>query len=104
MRGVRWLWGAFLGDRLVGVVEMYYNGGVCVLDSVATHREYRRLGVCSSLTYFASRYALGELGCERLTLEADEEYHAAKIYESIGFRPTEKLYRLEWCDRSKAQG
>lgn len=93
--------GAFQGDKLTAVVEMYYNDTLCLLDSVATHRDHRRQGICSSLTHYASQYALTQLNCQTLTLEADEEYHAAKIYESIGFRPTEKLYRLEWYDKSK---
>lgn len=93
--------GAFLGDELTAVVEIYYNDTLCVLDSVATHRDHRGQGICSSLTYYASQYALRQLNCQTLTLEADEKYHAAKIYESIGFRPTEKLYRLEWYDKSK---
>ena len=80
---------------------MYYNDTLCVLDSVVTHRDYRRQGICSSLTYHASQYALTQLNCQTLTLEADEAYHAAKIYESIGFCPTEKLYRLEWYDKSR---
>ena len=93
--------GAFKGDKLTAVVEMYYNDTLCVFDSVATHRDHRRQGICSSLIHYASQYALTQLNCQTLTLEADEDYHAAKIYESIGFSPTEKLYRLEWYDKSK---
>ncbi len=93
--------GAFLDDKLTAVVEMYYSDRLCILGSVVTHRDYRRQGICSSLTYNACQYALTQLNCRLLTLEADEDYHAAKIYESIGFCPTEKIYRLEWYDKSK---
>lgn len=93
--------GAFQGNKLTAAVEMYFNDNLCILDSVVTHRDHRRQGICSSLVHYASQYALTRLNCQTLTLEADEEYHAAKIYESIGFRPTEKLYRLEWCDKTK---
>lgn len=93
--------GAFLSNKLTAVIEMYYNDTLCVFDSVVTHRENRRQGICSSLVHYASQYALSQLNCQTLILEADKEYHAAKIYESIGFRPTEKLYRLEWYDKSK---
>ncbi|MHC4553355.1 MAG: GNAT family N-acetyltransferase [Planctomycetota bacterium] len=92
--------GAFLDNKLTAVVEMYYNNTLCVLDSVATHRDYRRQKICSTLTYYASQYALTQLNCQTLALEADAEYHAAAIYESIGFQPTEKLYRLQWCSKS----
>ena len=93
--------GAFQGDKLTAVVEMYYNDALCILDSLVTHRDHRRQGICSSLVHYASQYALTQLNCQTLTLEADKEYHAAKIYESIGFRPTETLHRLEWYDKSK---
>jgi hypothetical protein len=30
---------------------------------------------------------------------ADEDYHAAKIYETVGFRPTERQVSLDWWDK-----
>jgi hypothetical protein len=38
------------------------------------------------------------MGIEELVMEADEDYHAAGIYESVGFRPTQKQVGLEWFD------
>ncbi len=38
--------GAFQGDKLTAVVEMYYNDNLCILDSVVTHRDHRRQGIC----------------------------------------------------------
>jgi hypothetical protein len=34
------------------------------------------------------------MGVETLVMVADESYHAAKIYESVGFAPQEKMYGL----------
>ena len=31
-----------------------------------------------------------------LVMEADEDYHAARIYEEVGFEPTQRLISLEW--------
>jgi len=36
-----------------------------------------------------------------LVMVADENYHAAKIYESIGFQPEEKQVGLDWWKKSK---
>ena len=34
---------------------------------------------------------------------ADENYHAAKIYESVGFTPSAKEYSAFWWDKGSAQ-
>jgi hypothetical protein len=39
---------------------------------------------------------------KKLVMVADEHYHAAKIYESVGFVPTEKQVGVNWYDRSRA--
>ena len=95
--------GAELGGKLVGDLGIYWDGDVGRFNSVGTHRDFRRQGVCSTLVYLASEYAFENRGIKKLVMEADEEYHAAKIYESIGFIPTEKLTMLEWYDKSKFQ-
>ena len=39
------------------------------------------------------------MGLIDLVMVADENYHAAKIYESVGFAPTAKEYSAFWRDR-----
>lgn len=61
---------------------------------VGTDPRFARRGVCSTLVHDASRWALTELGVDALVIAADAEYHAARVYESVGFRPTERLCAL----------
>lgn len=38
------------------------------------------------------------MGVDTLVMIADEHYHAARIYESVGFKPVEKIRGLTWWD------
>jgi ribosomal protein S18 acetylase RimI-like enzyme len=61
---------------------------------VGTDPRFARRGVCSTLVHEVARRALEEDGFTTLVMAADAEYHAAKVYESVGFRPTETLVAL----------
>jgi ribosomal protein S18 acetylase RimI-like enzyme len=82
-------WGAFVGDRLAGDLGLYVQGGLGRFQAVSTHPDFRRRGVCGRLVHDAARSALAD-GCEKLVMVADADYHAARIYESIGFAATER--------------
>lgn len=89
-------YGAYLDDRMVGDLGIYHNETVGRYQNVGTHPEYRRQGICGTLVYEAGKKALAEYGIQTLVMEADVDYHAAKIYESVGFKPTEINYALSW--------
>lgn len=91
--------GAFLDDQAVGNLGVFVNGGVGRFQSVGTHPEYRRRGICGTLVYEAARYAFEHLEAETLVMVADEDYHAAGIYESVGFGATEHQIGLDWWER-----
>lgn len=96
------LWfGATLDGRIVGSLGIFADGDVGRFQIVSTHPEFQRRGVCSTLVYKSAKYALKELGIKTLVMVAGEDYHAAKIYESIGFVPTEKQIGLCWWDKDK---
>ncbi len=86
--------GAFLGDRMVGDLGIFMDGPLGRFQNVCTHLEFRRRGVCGTLVHEAAEYAFARMGVKTLVMSADENYHAAGIYESVGFRPTEKLASL----------
>lgn len=90
---------ACLNGKRIADAGIFWDGDVGRFNRVVTHRDYRRLGACSTLVYQASVYALSRMGIKTLVMEADEDYHAARIYESVGFRPAEKLITLEWFTR-----
>jgi len=89
-------YGAFLNGKLVGDLGLFHGDGLGRFQNVTTHPGYRRLGVCQTLVYEAASYGLNHYPIETLVMEADPEYHAAKIYEKVGFQPTEKSYSLTW--------
>lgn len=84
-----WL-GAFVEGRLAADLGVFVAGGVGRFQAVETDPAYRRRGLCATLIHRASRLAFDELGAGVLVLVADPDYHAARVYESVGFRPTER--------------
>jgi hypothetical protein len=40
------------------------------------------------------------MGAQTLVIVADEDYHAAKIYESVGFAPTQRQIGIDWWERT----
>ncbi len=95
------LWfGAFLGKRLVADLGVFSAEGLGRFQQVGTHPDYRHRGICGALVYQASCYALEHLKINTLVMVADENYHAAKIYESVGYQPKEHQAGLIWWKKS----
>ncbi|MBT3322740.1 MAG: GNAT family N-acetyltransferase [Anaerolineae bacterium] len=97
------LWfGAFLGKKLVADLGVFATEDIGRFQNVGTHPNFRRLGICGALVYEASCYAFEYMKIKTLVMVADEHYHAAKIYESVGFQPKEHQAGLTWWDKSKS--
>ncbi len=88
-------WGAFLDGKMVSSLGLFLDNGVGRFQSVETHADYRRRGLCGTLVHTAAKHAFEILKARVLVMCADPEYHAARIYESIGFKPTEMQIALE---------
>ncbi len=93
-------YGAFLDGRLVGSLGLFFEDNIGRFQIVSTDPSYQRLGVCSTLVYEVSLAAL-QSRASQLVMVADESYHAAKIYESVGFIPSQKMVGLCWYDSNK---
>ena len=91
--------GAFLEGRLAGDLGLFVFEGVGRFQTVGTHPDFRRRGVCGTLVYVAARHAFERMGAETLVMVADLHYHAARIYEGVGFAPTERQMGLTWWER-----
>lgn len=78
-------WGCFDGDRLVGACGFADCGDVGRFQSVQTHPEHRRQGVCSSLVATVSSDGLRR-GLRRVLLAAEPDGPALGTYRRIGFR------------------
>lgn len=100
-RNIAKRFGAFLENKLVADLGIYWNNDFIRFNNISTHPAYRRKGVCSTLVYNVSKNLLDNDPDKKLVMQADEDYHAASIYESIGFSSKEKIILLEWKDYSK---
>lgn len=98
-QGLGHWFGAFLDGKLVGDLGIYREGSLGRFQSVETHPDFQRKGICGALVYKSAMFALNEMGLTELVMVADENYHAAKIYESVGFAPTAKEYSAFWWDK-----
>lgn len=88
--------GAFYKDVLIADLGIYFEGSLARYQNVVTHPDYRRMGACATLVYESGKYALKHWGIKTLCMVADPDYHAARIYESVGFAPKEFSYNLYW--------
>lgn len=79
------------GDVVAGSMGIVVTGGRGRYQAVDTAITHRRRGICSRLLIDAARHAVATYGATRLVIVADPEYHAAGIYESVGFRPVERV-------------
>jgi predicted GNAT family acetyltransferase len=87
--------GAFLDGRPVADLGVFIDGDVGRYQAVGTHPDYRRRGLCGTLVHHAAQHAFRTWGVKTLVMVANPEYHAARIYESVDFRPTERQVGLE---------
>ena len=87
-------YGAYINSKLVGDLGVFFENDKGRFQSVGTHPDYQRHGVCGTLVYEVSKQAL--LNASKLVIVADEEYHAARVYESVGFKMVEKNFQLSW--------
>ena len=74
---------------------MFTGHGVGRFQHVVTHPAYRRRGICGTLVYEIGSLALTRDDVDYLVMHADPDYHAARIYRSLGFQQTEFLYSLQ---------
>ena len=84
-------YGVFVGGKLASTLGLFFEGPIGRFQNVGTHPEFQRQGLCGSLVYQVSRDAFASGKAASLVMLADPDYHAARIYESVGFRPTEHL-------------
>ncbi|MFZ1996453.1 MAG: GNAT family N-acetyltransferase, partial [Solirubrobacteraceae bacterium] len=79
------------GESLAGSLGIVVTGGRARYQAVDTAIAHRRRGICSRLLVDAARHAVATYRATRLVIVADPGYHAAGIYESVGFRPVERV-------------
>jgi ribosomal protein S18 acetylase RimI-like enzyme len=79
-------WGAFTGGDLVASLGIFGTGdGLARFQSVKTHPDHERRGICGTLVHRASQDAFASLGAETLVMVADPSDTAIRVYRSVGF-------------------
>ena len=89
-------YGAFVGLQLVADLGLFHQEGAGRYQSVETHPDFRRQGIAGTLVYESARQAQAKYGILTLVIVAEGESSAARLYGSLGFKPTEKQVGLEW--------
>jgi ribosomal protein S18 acetylase RimI-like enzyme len=97
-------YGAFLENNLVGNLGIFHDGKIARYQSVGTHPDFRGQGICGTLVHAAGMIAMNEYDVRQLVMEADVNYHAARIYESVGFKRCEVNHALSWWNRKSVNG
>jgi ribosomal protein S18 acetylase RimI-like enzyme len=95
-------YGAFLDGTLVASLGIFHRNGVGRFQLVSTDPKFQRQGCCQTLVYISSQLALGSGQIENLVMCADPDYHAIKIYESVGFKRQQLEHGVYWWDKSRA--
>lgn len=82
-------YGAFVGNQLVGDLGIFVSDGLARFQSVGTHPDFRRQGICGTLVHEASKLAKVRFGITDFVIVAEAGSHAARIYERLGFEVKE---------------
>jgi len=88
-------YGAFVDHRLVADLGLFHDQGLARYQTVQTHPDFRRQGIAGTLVYSAGRQSMENYGLHTLVIVADQASNAARLYESLGFKITEKQVGLE---------
>ncbi len=92
VRAGQGLWyAAFERGRQVASLGIFWDGGAARFQTVITHPNHRRQGICGTLVHHVGSQTLSRHDVDALVMLADTEYHAARIYESVGFAATETI-------------
>lgn len=84
-----WL-GAWHDGRLAGGLGLFAAGELARFQSVETHPDLRRRGVCRALVAAACRAGFDELAARRLVIVAEDGGAAQRIYRATGFEVVQR--------------
>jgi ribosomal protein S18 acetylase RimI-like enzyme len=91
--------GAYVDGCLASSLGLFVWEKLGRFQMVATHPEFRRLGLAGTLVFYAAQQGLTTMGAETLVMCADPNYVAINIYESVGFETTEHLVGVDWHEK-----
>jgi ribosomal protein S18 acetylase RimI-like enzyme len=95
-------YGGFIDGTLVTGLGLFHKDGLARFQNVSTHIDHQRRGYCQTLVYEVSKQALESGRANTLVMCADPDYHAIKIYESVGFVRKALEHGVSWFDPARA--
>jgi ribosomal protein S18 acetylase RimI-like enzyme len=87
---------AELDGEVIGSCGVVVTDGRGRFQAVDTAESHRRRGVASRLVVEVGRDPVARFGATRLVIVADADYHAAGLYESLGFVARERTPGACW--------
>ncbi|MDE9450183.1 GNAT family N-acetyltransferase [Aliiroseovarius sp. Z3] len=88
-KGLGQWFGAFDGDRLVGDMGIFHDEKLMRYQSVQTHEDYRRRGICSSLLCASLDWAKARAPDALPVIVAHADSDAGRLYRRAGFELAE---------------
>ena len=88
--------------EVLGGCGIVTDGSRGRFQSVDTRSDWRRRGVCSRLLVEACRHSERHHSTDDFVIVADAGYHAAGLYESLGFSPVERVAGVCLAPRATA--
>ncbi|WP_371170136.1 GNAT family N-acetyltransferase [Aliiroseovarius sp. 2305UL8-7] len=84
-KGLGQWFGAFDGDRLAGDMGIFHDDRLIRYQSVQTHEDYRRRGICSALLCASLDWARARAPNARPVIVANANSDAGRLYRRAGF-------------------
>lgn len=84
-KGLGQWFGAFDGDRLAGDMGIFHNSALIRYQSVQTHEDFRRRGVCSALLCTCLDWAKTRAPKALAVIVAHADSDAGRLYRRAGF-------------------
>ncbi len=94
-------YGGFMNGKLVAGLGLFYAHGIGRFQIVCTDPNVRRQGLCGTLVYKSALQVFAENKVKTLVMCADPDYHAIKIYESVGFKRQKLEYGVYWWNKNR---
>lgn len=93
--------GGFYKNQLVTGLGIFHDGEMGRYQIVSTHPGFTKKGFAATLVYLSALYALDKMQLKQLIMCADPDYHAARIYASVGFTPVHTDCGVYWWDKAR---
>lgn len=95
-------YGGFLDGQLIAGLGLFHRERIGRFQSVCTDPQYQRQGACQTMVYKVSQKMLASGLVDDLVMCADPDYHAIKIYESVGFARQALEHGVCWWDKNRS--